>query len=152
MQRSVGAPNRARILLTVLCGMAVMSQGCFAEPVTATDVVGSYKLNRGSAKDEIEVLAGGRYVHNYATKDRSVSDTSTWSMGDYGGTRILFEQFRAWSGSEWSGNPNYGSTIMTGEPAPALYPALVRRSLSGEVQLVVNEDQDWKYVKSDKQH
>lgn len=113
----------------------ILALACSSAPISVEDVIGSYELNKGSARDEVEVLTNGRYIHTYAL------DSGTWSLREHDGTRLLFEGFRSWSrGARY---PHQS----TERPPAALWPALVERSVLGEVRLIVDIDQDWAYVR-----
>jgi hypothetical protein len=120
-----------------------MLSACSNAPVSKKEVVGSYSINKGSPKDEIEVFANGRYTHTYAPRGgAAVVDSGTWSLREYNGMRLFFENFRSWSRKS-----RYPNAVNGGEPPPALWPALVERSFSGELRLIVDSDQDWMYIK-----
>jgi hypothetical protein len=120
-----------------------MPLACSSAPVSREDVVGSYSLSTGSARDEIEVFADGRYTHTYDPHIGAAAvDSGTWSLGEYDGMRVLFENFRSWSrGIRYSYDAN------AEQPRGALWPALIQRSFSGDLLLVVDSDLDLKYVK-----
>ena len=127
--------------LISVCGLLTLSPGCFADAVSTANVVGRYKLNQGTAQDEIEVLPDGRYVHSHRTnRGRTLADTGTWSMRNYNGNRLELAHFRFISPVD-SGEMTDGA-----DARPTLWVPVISRTLSGRVRLAVDDDIGLAYV------
>lgn len=120
-----------------------MLLGCNEPLPSSEELAGQYVMNRGHAIDEIEIFPSGTYVHTFqAPGGQTAADSGEWSTRVYDGPRVFFESFRDWSHAERLGK-GPGSDLET----PGAWPARIRRPLRGGLELIVDDDLDWAYIK-----
>jgi predicted GH43/DUF377 family glycosyl hydrolase len=129
--------RRAVLLLFV-------TAACSEWPIHERDVAGTYVLNRGQAADTLMVGPEGRYRRVYAMPGQPVAvDTGRWTLETYHGDLVVrFSPFL----QRWLAETN-PSGLRRAPLLPGTWLAPPHRTLTGRIQLVVDEDLAMVYVR-----
>jgi hypothetical protein len=108
-------------------------------PVPRNNVYGTYRLNQGGDRYELQILPDGHWRHRVRTAGTVVTDSGTWTWDhDDEGDMITFERFA----------PRWRREFSPGEVVSAAYwPVEPERTWTGRVRLWVDYDIDLYYIK-----
>ena len=104
---------------------------------------GTYVMNRGRAADTLILQANGHYRRIYAMPGQTVAvDTGAWSATTlHGDEWVTFTTFWPRWRAETETSTLYRFPLKAGP-----WQALPGRTLTGRLQMVVDEDIEWSYV------
>jgi hypothetical protein len=127
-----------------VCGLVALILAACDRPAQSGDVVGSYRLNRGDAKDIIEIRADSSYVHSVEpSKGEPTSENGKWTLEDIGGARrVVFTNFLMRAPKEGQAETSQ---------VRGIWPATLGQDVRGRTRLTVNDDLGWYYVREDPQ-
>jgi hypothetical protein len=118
---------------------AVAWGGCTRAP-QREEVIGTYVLNKGRAHDELVLYPTSLYVHNYMPAGApAIIDSGQWRIDSRNGSyRLVFTKFimRARNESFPGAQQPRGTWVVT-----------VDKTITGKLQLEVDGDIGWYYVK-----
>jgi hypothetical protein len=128
---------------SLLLPFAIAVIGC-SRPADLRDVPGTFVMNRGRAADTLTLQSEGRYRRAYvAPGQEAVIDTGTWSVDTVG--RDVYLTFDAFT-PRWRAETS-PPAVRSVASAMGYWPARPERTWAGDIQLVVDDDLGWAYVK-----
>ena len=133
----------AKLCCRAVVGTLLVATSC-SRPVPPDAVPGTYVMNHGRAADTLVVRAGGTYVRRYAAPGQPLAiDSGTWHVDSLAGEQMLgFDRFA----TRWEAETPFASDRDT---VPVLWLVSAKRDARRGVRLVVNDDLDWAYIRSD---
>ena len=124
--------------LTIACG---------ALPIDHRGIPGTYVMNLGRAADTLIINAGGTYRRIYAIPNQPVTiDSGTWVITMYHGDEVVaFSDFwQRWRAeTEGTGSARHRAPMIAD-----VWRAVPERSLWGRLQLPVEPELQWMYVRA----
>lgn len=128
----------ARRLLTV-AGLTVLLSSACRQPISTADLSGSYRLDLTGVDDVLLLRPNGTYVHRFMSANGAETvDSSRWELADqYKERRVVFFNFLMQVSVD---------VDSTRPRIRGLWSAQIRRSVTGEIRLVVNDDLARYYV------
>ena len=118
----------------------ILTVAACSRPATSDSVTGTYVMNHGKAHDTLIVYPSGEYARRYAAPGAAiVVDSGRWTWDTINGEQFLtFEKFvPRWMSELY---PNVPST-------PGFWPARPERRSGGAVEIPVERDIGWAYVR-----
>jgi len=115
-------------------------------PITDREIPGTYVMNLGRAADTLFVDPGGTYRRVYRAPDQPVTiDSGSWTITEYHGDHVVaFTNFwQRWRAeTEGAGTARHRAPIAADD-----WRSKPERSLWGKLQLPVEPDLQWMYVR-----
>jgi hypothetical protein len=129
--------------------LGLLAAGC-GRQAALSEVPGTYVMNRGRAADTLFVRADGHYRRTYVYPgQQAVVDTGAWTVDTSGADIfVTFAGFLA----RWRAETD-PPVLQAQLPATRGYWATKpERTASGRVQIVVDPDDGWAYVRKEGTH